>query len=102
MTLRFVDGPMPTTQAVLDYVRERIAHAIGRFEPSIATVEVRIADVNGPRGGIDKECRILASIPHRSPVIVAEQAGGFYEAIDLASHKLKRAVTKMIDRRKRG
>ncbi|MEI2701477.1 MAG: HPF/RaiA family ribosome-associated protein [Baekduia sp.] len=55
--------------------------------------------MNGPRGGIDKECRILASIPHRSPVIVADQAGGFYEAIDLASHKLKRAISKVIDRR---
>lgn len=102
MTLRFVDGPMPTTQAVLDHVRERIMHAVGRFEPRIAAVEVRIQDVNGPRGGMDKQCRILASIPHRAPVIVAEQASGFYEAIDLASHKLKRAVARMIDRRKRG
>lgn len=41
-----------------EHVQKRAALALGRFSTRIANVVVRLEDMNGPKGGIDKRCSI--------------------------------------------
>jgi putative sigma-54 modulation protein len=41
-----------------EHVRNRAELALGRFSNRIASVVVRLEDMNGPKGGIDKRCSI--------------------------------------------
>jgi putative sigma-54 modulation protein len=41
------------TPALRDHVRRRLAFALGRLGPAVRAVQVTLADVNGPRGGVD-------------------------------------------------
>jgi putative sigma-54 modulation protein len=43
-------------------IERRVRFAVDRFEPRILEVVVQLADVNGPRGGVDKACVIVASL----------------------------------------
>jgi len=46
-----------------DHVERRLGFALGRFENRIDRVTVWLEDLNGPRGGVDKRCRIEACVP---------------------------------------
>ena len=44
--------------------------ALGRFGARVSRVTVRVADVNGPRGGDDKRCRIAVAVQRTGNVVV--------------------------------
>ena len=84
--------------------RERMARrvrlALGRHGPRIRTVSVRLVDVNGPRGGVDLRCRMVATL-RGSGQVFAEAAGADpFEAGDVALERLARAAARALaDRR---
>ena len=49
------DGVEPAP-VLREYVTRRMSFAIGRFRDHIQWARVKVADVNGPRGGNDKRC----------------------------------------------
>jgi len=46
------------TQAGRSHVQRTVSMSIGRFIRHIRSIVVLLEDVNGPRGGIDKRCRL--------------------------------------------
>jgi ribosomal subunit interface protein len=88
------------TPAIERHVRERVNIAIHASEGSISDVSVRLRDTNGPRGGVDKACRIVAWLRHRATVVVEAVHGDLYAAIDAAAAKLKEAVRRRTKRRR--
>lgn len=51
-------------------MERRIRFALGRFGASVSEVTVRLTDINGPRGGIDKECLVVAELRKGGEVVV--------------------------------
>jgi ribosomal subunit interface protein len=96
MDIRIVDGHIKTTPAMIEYVTSHVAAAIGSFADSFTSVDVHIRDENGPKGGVDKRCVIHAHAAHAGlgSLIVREKAEQFYQAIDLATKKLKRVISR--------
>lgn len=48
------------SDALRRHVELAVVQHLGRFAPDVSSVVVRIDDVNGPRGGLDKHCRVVA------------------------------------------
>jgi ribosomal subunit interface protein len=86
--------------ALSSYAERRALFAFGRFSPRIEGVSVRLSDTNGPRGGIDKECRLTARLRPSGALCVAEQDADMYAAIDRASERMARAVARELARRR--
>jgi len=63
-------------------------------------VILRMDDVNGPRGGADKRCQIVARIAPWGDFRVEGLDGDLYGAIDRAADRLDRAVAREIERRR--
>lgn len=106
MKIQLIDGRIPTTPGMLAFVHSRITAALGRFAARLESIRVRISDINGPRGGVDKRCVILATVSGREgaggrgggEVIARHFDGDFYAAIAGAVHALKRLVARRLDR----
>jgi putative sigma-54 modulation protein len=82
------------------YVTRRLSFALGRFVDVIDSVVVRLEDINGPRGGIDKLCRIKVKIiGQKKPLIVEIVDLEIRAAIDMAADRIGRAVARNIGRR---
>jgi ribosomal subunit interface protein len=90
------------TDAIRHHVRRRVDFAIGRFATRISRVTVRLSDVNGPRGGVDKECRIHVRLDGHGPIVVTELAEDMYASIDLACGRVGRVVARKIGRAQAG
>ena len=99
MTIDIRGAAIATTPAMLEYVARRIQSALGRLGANVRGVVVRLGDANGPRGGIDKTCRVLARM-RTGPVIIDEIDRDLYVAIDRAADRLRRAAVRAIDRRR--
>lgn len=100
MNIRLIDGSIQTTPGMMAHVQARLNNSLDRFARHVRDVEIHIKDENGPKGGLDKRCAMHVHIDGANPIIVEHRDSEFYAAIDQATHKLKRAVTKFFERRR--
>jgi ribosome-associated translation inhibitor RaiA len=88
------------TAALREHAERHVETAVERIAPEGARATVTLEDVNGPRGGKDKICRIrLLGFGIKADAIEAS-ADDMYVAIDLAAHKLGRWATHATKRAK--
>ena len=87
------------TEPIRTYVDRRVRMVLGRFGSKIAWVSVRISDVNGPRGGVDKLCRIEARFWGRIMVVVEDTAADLRQAIDRSIRRMGRGISRAAARR---
>lgn len=92
--------PFKLTAALEQHVAQRVEHAIGMASTSVRGVMVRLVDVNGERGGVDKLCRIVVWLRRGGSVIVEAIDRDLYAAIDAASVKLRVALGRRLNRRR--
>ena len=88
------------SEAIERHVERRVLFAVGRFGARIGTVSVRLADENGPRGGRDKTCRMVASVDGAGQVVVDDEDTDLYAAVDRAASRFGRAVARAVERRR--
>ncbi|MBC7730582.1 MAG: HPF/RaiA family ribosome-associated protein [Bacteriovorax sp.] len=74
----------------------RAGFALSRLASRIRRVEVRFADVNGPRGGVDKRCRVLLHLDRGDPMLVEERGSDLLALIDRVMDRVGRAVHKRL------
>lgn len=101
MEISTVDRSGYLSSATLASVRRRLLFALSRFDPKIETVELTVSDVNGPKGGIDKECRILLRLRRGSDIVITDRdtsvAAGVARAVDRAARTLSRRIGRSQD-----
>lgn len=83
-----------------DYIRRKLGRKLGKFGSEVERVSVRIEDVNGPRGGRDKRCRIKITLRGMLSVVVEEQHSALQAAIDGALERAGSTVTRQLQRRR--
>jgi ribosomal subunit interface protein len=88
------------TEALRTHAAHRLQFVLSRFGPRIAQVAVRLTDLNGPRGGKDKQCRMIAEMPRGGKVIVEDIDADLYAVITQAADRLGRAVAREMERRR--
>ena len=76
----------------------RLRLALGRFGSRILQVTVCLADLNGPRGNTDKQCRIAVALPSCGHIRTEVLNTDLYFAIDCAADRIGRAVVCDLER----
>jgi ribosomal subunit interface protein len=95
-----IRGNVDLSSALGQYVERRFQAALGRFSKRLLLVTVRLMDLNGPKGGVDKRCQVILPMPPSSPLMVEESHADLYTAIDYAADRAARAVAREIGRRR--
>ena len=75
-------------------IQDRIRVALTRFTPLVRGLTVTISDENGPRGGIDKKCRLVVRL-HAGTLVVNERGHAVMEAVTLAAERAARSVARV-------
>ncbi len=83
-------------------VGRRLSFALSRFGGRVRAVSVRLEDLNGARGGIDKSCSMQARLAPRGSVRVEDTDSELPAAVDRAAGRLARAVARALERRRNG
>ena len=62
-------------------LNQRIKSTFSRINERIAKVTISLKDINGPKGGNDKECKVQLTVPGLQPVVVASRKDKVGKAI---------------------
>jgi ribosomal subunit interface protein len=86
------------TEALATYIKRRINFVLSSRNDQIKRINVRLLDINGPRGGIDKRCRIHITLPRLSDIVIEDTEPDLYAAIDRATDRAGRTVNRRLAR----
>lgn len=82
------------------YIRRKLGRRLGKFADAIERVSVRIEDINGPRGGVDRACRIKVVLSGLPSVVFERRDSTLEAAVDGAVAGVETAVRRAVQRRR--
>lgn len=90
------------TDGLKSYLQEHLVDHIERLcdDQEASEIDISLVDINGPKGGIDKECRVTVRLPGLSAIHVTETAETLHGAIDMSRDRLENALKRTLERRR--
>ncbi|HEY0061089.1 MAG TPA: HPF/RaiA family ribosome-associated protein [Telluria sp.] len=89
------------TAALRNYTEQRLTQALGWTQARLSKLAVSLSDINGPRGGIDKRCKIQLQLSGGAAVVIEDTEADLYHAIDRASGRAEQALARRVGRMRR-
>lgn len=86
---------LPAAKNLRNHAARRVRSALERFGHVIQSVTVRMSDINGPRGGADKLCRIVIQMKSRS-VVMEELGSDMRRVVDRLSDRVQYSVSRQM------
>ena len=83
-----------------EHIERRMEFALGQYGDFVLRVSVHLEDVNGPKGGVDKQCRLLAHLRGGHVVKVEDVDVDFASAVSRAADRVSHAVGRQLERRR--
>ncbi len=81
-----------------EHIERRLRFALARFGERIERVVVFLTDLNGPKGGVDKACRILVKVRGCSVAMALAVDSQWKAAVDRATTRIGQKVSRDLDR----
>lgn len=82
-----------------DRAVSRANAAFARFSDCITTVNITVRDVNGPRGGFDKECSVVISVKRQNNIAVKSVHKSITMSVQAAIDRAERTLGRNLDRK---
>ena len=86
------------TEGLREHTERRLQFALSWASQDVRAISVRLFDVNGPRGGEDKRCRIQVVFRGTQEVVIEDTEADLYVAIERAAERAERAVGHRLER----
>ena len=78
-----------------DLAERRVRFAIRRLTWLVPRAKVQLSDVNGPRGGVDKRCRVELRTDGAGTVVITSIARDWRSALESAVARASAALVRM-------
>jgi ribosomal subunit interface protein len=78
--------------ALNTFVRSRLRNALARLDDDIIAIDVFMKDLNGPKGGIDKQALVRIQMRNRQVITVEAEHQDLYAAVRGAVKRVRQAV----------
>jgi len=89
---------LDSSEAVRDHVVRRVDFQLSRLGSVVSKVVVRVEDINGPKGGVDKRCQVTLRGTLISSAVVEELSTDALCAIDMALERASCARGRELER----
>ena len=88
------------TDALREHTLRRLRFSLHWAGRDVRQIQVRLSDINGPKGGFDKRCHLQIRLSNDSDVSIEDTEDDLYLAIDRAVERGKRTITRKLDRKR--
>jgi ribosomal subunit interface protein len=89
------------TESLRDYANRHLVDPLAKYiEDDASEIEIALVDTNGPKGGVDQECRVTVRMPGFSGMHVTETSETIFQSIDAARDTLERVIKRTIEKRR--
>lgn len=87
-------------QDLVERLERQMGTALNPFESWIANVAVHLEDINGPKGGVDQQCRVLVKLRSGKTLKIEDVDTDLLVAINRAADRIGQAVGREVDRKR--
>lgn len=84
------------SQALRDHAVRSLFAAVDQHVSHVRSVEARFSDENGPRGGVDRRCRVKVLLSPKGEILVEEHNVDAYAAVALAAERVKQSAGRLL------
>lgn len=77
---------------------DRLRRALRRLHGLVARIKVRLDDINGPAGGVDKRCRVEVLVRGSGPVAVSATARSWQDSVEAVASRIRQRVVLQLHR----
>ena len=89
------------TEAIDTFVRKELRSALRLVDREVVSVDVSLKDINGPKGGADKQVLICVHLRNRQQVAVDTVHQNLYAAIKTGVRRTRRTVRRALQKSRR-
>ena len=77
---------------------DRFRRALGRLQGLVAGIQVRLDDINGPAGGVDKRCSVEILVRGSGPVALSVTSRTWQDSVEEVASRLRQRVVLQLRR----
>ena len=96
--LRIISRDLEATKAIQEFVAEQAGKSLEGHQQHVSDFCVRLGDLNGPRGGIDKYCTVNVKLRGLPDVYVRSEHEDLYAAVSDAIRRSSIAARRAIEK----
>ena len=89
------------SSAIDAFVTEELGLTLQRYSEEIVSVNVFMKDINGPKGGVDKQVVLRIQMRGRQQITLQTARDSLYAAIRISAKRAKRAVRRSVRKSRR-
>jgi putative sigma-54 modulation protein len=86
------------SQTLKSHIQQKLQFSLNWFEQHICKIYISLADVNGPRGGVDKQCTLQLFLANMNDIVIKDTQATLSLAVDRAIQRAGRSVACKVDR----
>ena len=91
---------LSASDPINQYVDQKLAAAVGRFFDHVRAVTVHLTNAREPHRGADPRCQVCIRLINGSQFCIQDQEPDLYSAINHAMSRLKRTLSRRIERQR--
>lgn len=88
----------PQAAPLRDVAVDRLKFVMRRLGSLVARARLRLSDVNGPRGGVDKRCQVELKTDNGTTVVITAASHDWRTAIDAALARAAQVMRRQLQR----
>lgn len=85
----------------LSRIRQKTRRMFGKICDSVKAINVTLDDVNGPKGGKDKNCRIIIRTKGIPDIIITDNQTSVMSAVNISLSRARRALLRKVKRKQK-
>jgi len=101
MQIEIESSHLGEAQGLRAALEHRVRYVFRRMHDKVQQIRVSLHDINGPRGGVDKECRLTLKLDGRGTLVVVAQADNSALALNNALRRASQSLVRLWQRRRR-
>tara|TARA_R110002072_G_scaffold105495_1_gene230589 strand:+ start:713 stop:1069 length:357 start_codon:yes stop_codon:yes gene_type:complete len=94
-------GSLSLSEDERDSVKQRVLMRLARFQDNIHSLNIYFKDINGPKGGIDKECTLTLKVNNLEEVVISSKAESLINAVDRSTERAKSLLARRLKKSQR-
>lgn len=88
------------TSALDSFIKQQAGKSMRACADRVERLIIRLKDINGPKGGQDKECCVEVKLANHAPIVVSKRSSDAYSSIRKALGRASRTTLRRLGKRR--
>jgi putative sigma-54 modulation protein len=100
MNIQIIEKSVALSESQRELVSRRLTAALDRFADKVCGLTVTFSDLNGPRGGVDKLCRLRMLLRENGEIVMSENSDAIESAVTRLADRAANTIQRLVERRR--